>query len=129
MRELRIEWRHYAKEGATCDRCSATGTSARDVVAVLTQELAIQGIRVEFIETVLPEKLMAQSNMLLFNGVPLEQILENATASENECKSCSCLTGTDTACRTIEHEGVTHEEIPSELIRRAALLTVGLASE
>lgn len=125
MKELIIEWRHYAKKGETCDRCAATGNSTQEVVAVLTQQLADKRIKVVFSETVVPEELMAQSNMLLFNGTPLEDLLEGATTSENTCPSCSCLTGQDTSCRTVEHEGVIHEEIPAELIRRAAMLAVG----
>jgi hypothetical protein len=120
MHELTIEWRHYEKEGATCDRCAATGTSVREVITGLTDELAGQGVTVTFIETVLPEELMAQSNMILFNSIPLEDLLGNATSAENDCQSCSCLTGTDTVCRTVEYEGRSYEEIPGELIRQAA---------
>lgn len=120
MKNLTIEWRHYDKEGATCDRCSATGTSVREVVAGLSEELANKGISVIFTEKKLPEELMAQSNMILFNGVPLEVILENASADENHCSSCSCLTGSETSCRTVEYEGTNYEEIPAELIRKAA---------
>ncbi|MBP1728083.1 MAG: domain containing protein [Deltaproteobacteria bacterium] len=120
MRELTIEWRHYEKEGATCDRCAATGTAVREVVTGLTDELAGQGVTVTFVETALTEDRMAQSNMVLFNGIPLEDLLGNATSAENNCQSCSCLTGTDTACRTVEYEGRSYEDIPEELIRQAA---------
>jgi len=120
MKELTIEWRHYEKDGATCDRCAATGTSVRDVVSELSKELAARGVTVTFVETILPEELLAQSNMVLLNGVPLEAILDNAAANENPCPSCSCLTGSQTSCRTIEYQGKTHEEIPGELIRKAA---------
>jgi hypothetical protein len=126
MKELTIEWRHYDKEGETCDRCSATGKSVREVVAVLTDELADRGISVIFSETKLPEALMAQSNMILFNGVPLESVLDNAVADENHCSSCSCLTGSETACRTVEYEGKSYEDIPEELIHKAAYKTIGL---
>jgi hypothetical protein len=43
---------------------------------------------------------------------------------ENACPSCTCLTGKETSCRTVEHEGVTYEEIPAELIRKAALKAI-----
>lgn len=125
MEELTIEWRHYEKDGATCDRCAATGTSVRDVVSELVKELAARGVTVTFVETILPEELMAQSNMVLLNGVPLEAILDNAAANENPCPSCSCLTGSQTSCRTIEYQGQTHEEIPGELIRKAAYQVIG----
>ncbi|HEY5513084.1 MAG TPA: DUF2703 domain-containing protein [Geomonas sp.] len=126
MKKLTIEWRHYGKEGATCDRCAATGSSVKGVVSELSNELADKGITVIFTETVLPEELMAQSNMLLFDGVPLEAILDNAATDENPCPSCSCLTGSDTSCRTVKYDGKTYEEIPRELIRQAARKALGL---
>lgn len=120
MRTLNIEWRHYDKKGQTCDRCSATGKSVKEVVAALTAELAGQDVAVTFVETPLPEEQMPESNLIIFNGTPLEEILAEAGASESHCASCSCLTGTNTVCRTIEYHGKTFEEIPEELIREAA---------
>lgn len=125
MKELAIEWRHYEKEGATCDRCATTGTSVRDVVSELGKELGVRGVTVTLTETILPEELMAQSNMILFNGTPLEAILNNAATDNNACPSCSCLTGSETSCRTVEYEGKTYEEIPGELIRKAAYKVIG----
>ena len=120
MKRLVIEWRHYAKAGQTCLRCSATGKTLDDVIGDLRKELAPQGIEVTFLETDLPAEELAQSNMILFNGVPLEEILAGAEVSESACHSCSCLTGTDALCRTVEYEGKTYEEIPEALIRKAA---------
>jgi len=80
---------------------------------------------VTFTETLLPEELMSQSNLLLFNGVPLEALLENGAAGESPCPSCSSLTGSETSCRTVEYEGKTYEEIPEELIRQAAYKSIG----
>ena len=127
MNELAIEWRHYDKDGATCDRCAATGTSVREVASALSTELADKGIKVTFTETSLSEDLMAQSNLILFNDVPIEEFLPGAVAAENACDSCSCLTGTETSCRTIIVSGTTHEEIPGHLIRLAAYKAVGLS--
>lgn len=126
MKELAIEWRHYEKEGATCDRCAATGASVREVVAELSNELADKGVTVLFMERKLPEELMAQSNLILFNGVPIEELLVGAEASKNACESCSCLTGTETSCRTVVLAGDTHEEIPADLIRLAAYKAIGI---
>jgi len=125
MKELTIEWRHYDKEGATCERCEATGSSVKEVVSELGNELAGKGITVTFTETPLAEESMAQSNLLLFNGVPLETVLDHAAADENHCSSCSCLTGSETSCRTVNYEGRTYEEIPAELIRQAAYKVIG----
>jgi hypothetical protein len=125
MRELSIEWRHYEKEGATCLRCSATGKTLEEVVAELRAELAPRGIRITFTETQLTEGEIPLSNMILFNGVPLEELLIGAEVSENLCASCACLTGAETFCRTIEYEGKTYEEIPEELIRKAVYKIIG----
>lgn len=93
------------------DRCAATGKSVKEVVAALTAELTARDIAVTFIETTLPEEQMQESNLILLNGIPLEEILAEAEASESHCAACSCLTGTDTSCRTIEYNGNTYEEI------------------
>ena len=120
MRHLDIEWLHYEKDGSTCIRCSATGKTLAEVAEDLRRELAQQGITVSFTEKKLGEEEIPRSNMILFNGVPLEELLSGAEVSVSACDSCSCLTGTDTLCRTVEYEGETFEEIPEDLIRKAA---------
>lgn len=125
MKDLTIEWRHYEKEGATCLRCSATGKTLEQVVADLRDELAPRGILLTFTEKRLSVGEIPQSNMILFNGIPLEELLSGAETSENPCASCACLTETETYCRTIEHEGKTYEAIPEELIRQAVHKVIG----
>jgi hypothetical protein len=120
MPELIIEWRHYVEAGETCTRCSATGNTLEDVIRDLRNELNTHGVQVVFIETDLPKEELSQSNLILFNGVPIEELLEGAAASENACCSCSCLTGEDAFCRTVEYDGKSYEDIPPELIRKAA---------
>lgn len=126
MKRLDIEWRHYANTGETCLRCSATGKTLKEVVEDLRQELESQGVRITFTETNLPKEELAQSNIILINGVPLEELLKGAEVSESACHSCSCLTGTEALCRTIEYEGTSYEEIPEELIRESAYKALGL---
>lgn len=120
MKELVVEWRHYDKDGSTCDRCAATGSSVATVIADIGREFASMGITVTFIETRLTESLMEQSNMILFNGVPLEALLDEASAGQTHCHSCSCMTGSETNCRAVQYQGNFYEEIPEELIRAAA---------
>lgn len=119
MKSLVIEWRHFDKAGDTCDRCSSTGTTLSEVITELSDALEADGIALTFTETLLPEEKMAQSNLILINGIPLDSLLDDATSSENSCQSCSCLTGKETFCRTVEHQGNVYEEIPAELIRQA----------
>jgi hypothetical protein len=119
MKQLNIEWRHYENEGLTCDRCSATGKTLHEAVQELRHELAGQDIRIDLKETILSESMIAESNMILINGVALEEILDTASTSSSDCPSCACLTGKKSSCRTVVYEGASHEEIPAELIRTA----------
>jgi len=57
--------------------------------------------------------------VLATEGKPLEYIFSGVRVAENYCSSCSCLTGSETYCRTIQYNGKTYEEIPEEIIRKA----------
>lgn len=121
MKKLNIEWKHFDKDGETCVRCAGTGSNLAAVIAELRQKLAGEGVEVTLTETLLSASRIEESNMILFNGIPLENLLAETAISENTCASCSCLTGEETLCRTVEFEGKTYEEIPVDLIRLAAL--------
>jgi len=111
---INVEWRHYDKEGSTCDRCSGTGAN----LAAVAKEFAGRGVAIELQETLLSADRISESNLVLINGVPLEELLTNSVAGESECPSCSCLTGAETSCRTVKCDGEVYEELPQELIRR-----------
>jgi len=111
---ITLEWRHYDKEGYTCDRCSGTGAN----LAAVIKEFAGRGISIKLQEMLLPADQISESNLLLINGVPLEELLSGGAGGESECPSCSCLTGAETSCRTVQHDGETYEELSPELIRR-----------
>ncbi|MDD2500055.1 MAG: DUF2703 domain-containing protein [Geobacter sp.] len=108
-----IEWRHYDKAGATCDRCCGTGANLVSVV----DEYAQRGVAIELQETLLQFERISESNLVLINGVPLEELLAGATG-ESECVSCGCLAGSATSCRTVQCDGETFEELTPELIRK-----------
>lgn len=129
MRILHIEWRHLDTNKGTCLRCSKTGKTLHQVIAELKKELQSKGIKILFTETKLSKKDISQSNMILLNDKPLEHIIPKAKADENYCSSCSCLTGNNTYCRTIQYEGKTYEEIPEELIRTAVYKLLNLNSK
>jgi hypothetical protein len=95
-----------------------------EVVDELRTEFASEGVHVTFVETPLTAEHVADSNLLLFNGEPLERVLADVQAATNYCGSCSELTEQETYCRTVEHHGQVYEEIPEALIRQAALATV-----
>ncbi len=128
MSELVIEWRHYETGGATCRRCSATGANLRRVVHQLERELAPTGVRVLFVETPLSGDRIGESNLILINDTPMEELLEGVNASENPCPSCGCLTGREEFCRTLEHDGRVYEELPEEMILMAARQALKLSA-
>lgn len=120
MNILEIEWRHLDKDGRTCLRCSDTLQSLQQVVTQLAAECAPHGVHIAYRETKLPPEQLSESNLILFNGVPLESALPGASASESECLSCGDLCGQPSLCRTVFVAGHTFEAIPAALIRQAA---------
>ena len=121
MITLTIEWRHLSREGNTCIRCSDTGETLEQVVEQLARECRPQGWEIRFVETRLSVDEISESNLILFDGKPIEDILPGAYRSDSHCPSCCEFTGVpSTVCRTLEFDGETHESIPASLIRQAA---------
>ena len=125
MTTLKIECKHLDVAGDTCNRCYDTGENLVQEVKRLNRALQPQGIEVELIETKLDDTQILQSNMILFNGVSLEDILD-IEVSTNYCDSCTNLVGTEIYCRTVTFEGNEYEDIPAKAIRQAALKVLGL---
>ncbi len=124
---LTVEWRHIGKNvDTTCIRCGATGRTLTEVVGAIRPMLSARHIGVQVVETVLPPEQIAESNTILFNGAPIEDLLSEADIKMTPCVSCSCMTGTDVECRAIICGDETYEAIPADLIRRAAFKAVGL---
>jgi hypothetical protein len=120
MAVLEIEWRHLEKDGKTCDRCSNTGESVQTAYDMLVQQLRPEGWQVVVKETLLTADEIAESNAILLNGVPIEQLLPNARKTENCCASCGDLLGAPTLCRALIMDGRTYDAIPAALIVEAA---------
>jgi len=119
MKRLEIEWRHLDKAGNTCIRCADTEAALKEVASSLATECAPRGWEIALKETKLTEKEIAESNMILVNGVPIEILLGAGTA-QSHCASCCEVVGEESVCcRTIEHEGRSYEAIPARLIRQA----------
>jgi hypothetical protein len=125
MKTLKIEWRHLDVQGETCDRCYDTGENLANEVKRLKRALEPQGIAIEYRETKLDDSEIPQSNMILFNDVPIEDILK-IKVSENHCESCTALLGKETYCRTVAFDGNEYEDIPAKAIRQAAYKALGL---
>lgn len=112
MKSITIEWKHYNKEGETCTRCNSTGDNIQQAIS------GLKDVKVNYIETKLEASDMALSNSVLINGKLIEDILSLKSA-DNHCHSCTCLSGADTNCKTIETEDTIYEEIPKEIILMA----------
>jgi len=126
--ELIIEWKHVGREiENTCERYSDTGKAVREMVDQIRAALEDVGITVKFVENVLPHGAIADSNSILFNGVPLEDLIEDMEVTSTPCASCACITGQDDVeCRAVEYGGERYESIPPELITLAVLKALGL---
>lgn len=125
MKELIIEWKHLNIDGDTCDRCYDTGENLTNEIKRLNRNLKSKGIHVELIDTKLDQSQVQQSNLILFNGVPIEEII-NIEIRDNYCDSCSDLIGKDTYCRTVVFAGNTYEDVPAKAIREAAFVVLGI---
>jgi hypothetical protein len=119
MKHLEVEWRHLDKDGKTCERCSDTGKSVRSAYDSLVNELQPEGWKIDLKETLLSDREISESNNILLNGVPIEQLIANTRKSENCCASCGDLLGSSTMCRTLVRDGQIFEEIPAEFILEA----------
>jgi len=128
MKILKIEWKHLDVKGETCDLCYDTGENLANEVKRLNRKLNPQGIKVEITETKLDDTQIKESNIILFDGVPIEDIL-NIEVVDKYCDSCSTLVGTETFCRTVTYEGNEYEDIPAKAIRQAALKSLGIEEE
>ena len=88
MKNLLIEWKHFDKEGNTCVRCSSTGISLSRAINELKEELGKKGISVSFKETKLSEDELKESNSIIINGIPIENLLDDTKSMETPCNSC-----------------------------------------
>lgn len=126
--ELVIEWRHLNRGAEDAfEVCKETGMPLEAVFAEIRMLLGMEGVGVRVVETVLPDGAVAESEALLFNGIPVEELLEGIEVTAASCASCaSCGEGCgdecggDTGCRTLRYNGEAYEAIPPELIGRAA---------
>ncbi|WP_292409248.1 MULTISPECIES: DUF2703 domain-containing protein [unclassified Methanoculleus] len=98
-----------------------------DIVERIRPVIEEEGIMVQVVETVLEDDAIADSNSILFNGRPFEDLIEGMKVTSTPCASCACITGQDDVeCRAVEYGGERYESIPPELIARAVLKALGL---
>ena len=125
MKTLIIEWRHLDVKGETCDRCIQTGANLVDEINLLNRKLESLEIQVMLKENKLDEVRVNESNMILINNVPLENIIDIRVV-DNFCKSCSDLVGSETYCRAVYYKGKKFDDVPRIAIREAVAKSLGL---
>ncbi len=124
-KRLEIEWKHFAVGVATCERCGKTGDSLKSVVEELRREFGPAGVKVNLTETLLDKTRIAESNEILMNGTLIEDLLAAGVVT-TDCPSCGTLAGDSTCCRAIEIGNERYEDIPPEMIRKAAYRALGV---
>ena len=126
-KRLEIEWKHFAVGDATCERCGNTGEALKDTVEELKREFAPAGVKINLTETLLDKTRIAESNEIRMNGILIEDLLAAGVVS-TDCPSCGTLAGESTCCRAIEIDNERYEDIPAEMIKKAAYLALGVSS-
>lgn len=121
MKKLVIEWRYFAKDGRTCRRCLGTRNNIDRAIKDLRKDVRMKGVCLELKEVVLSQSKIPESNIILIDDVPIEQILPSVFKGESECCSCSDLCGKPTDCRIINQNRQVFEEVPTALIKKAVL--------
>jgi len=124
-RRLEIEWKHFAVGDTTCERCGKTGDSLRAVVEELRREFAPAGVKINLTESILDKTRIAESNEIWMNGRRIEDLL-GASVVSTDCPSCGTLAGESTCCRAIGIDEKQYEDIPPEIIRKAAFRALGI---
>ncbi len=124
MKTVEIEWMHLDKNGNTCKRCKDTKEEIKKVISYLNVKCASSGIKINFLETKLSESEIKNSNLILINGIPLENIIPNTQVSSNNCTSCREITQKKELCRTIVQHNSIYEVIPQKMIQDAVCKTV-----
>ena len=126
-KRLEIEWKHFAVGDATCERCGNTGEALKTTVEELQREFAPAGLKINITETLLDKTRIAESNEIGMNGMLLEDLLAAGVVS-TDCPSCGTLAGESTCCRAIEINNEQFEDIPPEMIKKAAYLALSVSS-
>lgn len=126
-KRLEIEWKHFAVGDKTCERCGMTGDALQTVVKELRREFAPEGVKINLTETLLDKTRIAESNEIRLNGVLIEDLLAAGVVS-TDCPSCGTLAGESTCCRAIEIGDERYEDIPAEIIKKAAYRALGMNS-
>jgi hypothetical protein len=124
-KRLEIEWKHFAVGDATCERCGNTGDALRVALEELRREFDPTSVKIHLTETLLDKTRITESNEIRMNGSLIEDLLAAGVVS-TDCPSCGTLAMESTCCRAIEIGDEQYEDIPAELIKKAAYRALGV---
>jgi hypothetical protein len=119
MKTLDIEWRHLVEKGQTCDRCADTGQVLQQIIDRLNRECLDRGCQFQLIEIPLDPERIHESNLVLIEGTPIEELLPGSASGSSHCTSCCELLGEASHCRTVQFGGAEYESLPESLLHRA----------
>lgn len=127
MRPLHIVWQRLVDaRGRTCARCGATQAALEHAVAKLKGALAPLGLEPALEIRAISEAAFksdpSASNRIWIADRSLEEWLGASSGSSQCCSVCG-----ESECRTVELGETVFEEIPEELILKAALAAAGEA--
>jgi hypothetical protein len=127
MKPLHIVWQRLVdSRGQTCARCGATREALEHAVAKLKGALAPLGLEptleIREIGEAAFKRDPSASNRIWIADRPLEEWLGASSGSSQCCSVCG-----DSECRTVEVGDEVFEEIPEELILKAALAAAAQA--
>lgn len=122
MRPLHIIWQRLVdSRGRTCTRCGATHEALEHAVTRLKSALAPLGLEptleIREVSEAAFKSDPSASNRIWIADRSLEEWLGARSGSSQCCSVCG-----DSQCRTVELGETVFEEIPEELILKAALV-------
>jgi hypothetical protein len=120
MKTITIEWKHLVRRGRTCDRCGDTGANLRRAIRLLNTRCHRPRVHFRLKKTPLDPRRIAESNSILVDGLPLEQLLPEMTVAMSKCDSCGDLIGGPAECRALIGERGQFETVSTDLIVSAA---------
>ena len=125
-RRLHIEWQQAWSSSGICPYASETWSNLELVVEELRRELLSLGISVSLTQIDSTQQTGQGTSGLLFNRVPLEELLPELRILSSHCPFCEALCGESVLCPTVVAEGVEYRSLPPFLLRRAILTSVGM---
>ena len=123
---LTIEWRHHRDPARYLPLCPDTGRRLQDVIDEIATLLGPRGIEVEFIEQEYTDDAPGKAQMLLFDGIPLEELVPPRRRGGPcfECTVCGPRQEECGACEEVDY----YMAVPESVIRLAALKAAGMKS-